>query len=79
MKLDDRKLLALGTIVSTDQGIQIGVVPDDNSGVDYVERINPKTGEILWCETGHYNANSDELLAFLKGEGIYGNPFTEPT
>lgn len=74
---EDKHELLQGTVVSTNEGIQIGVVPE--SGQDYVERENPDTGDILWCNSEDYYEDSEGLLGFLAGEGIEGNPFTETT
>lgn len=75
----DRYQLFQGKVVSTNEGIQVGVLPDSNSDAEYVERQNPETGDILWCNADDYYEDSQGLLEFLSGEGIEGNPFTETT
>lgn len=75
----DRFKLLQGAVVSTNEGIQIGVLPDSSVEQEYVERENPETGDILWCNADDYYSDSEGLLEFLAGEGIVGNPFTETT
>ena len=65
------------TVVSTNEGIQIGVIPDPDQ--EYVERMNPENGDVLWCNPDDYYQDSEGLLEFLAGEGIEGNPFLELT
>jgi len=75
----DRSQLLLQSVVSTNEGIQIGVLPNSDVEQEYVERRNPETGDILWCKAEDYYEDSEGLLQFLAGEGIQGNPFTETT
>lgn len=76
----DREALLMGQVVSSNEGIQIGVSPSREA--EYVERKNTETGDLLWCEPNAYYEDAQELLDFLAGEGIdisEGNPFTETT
>lgn len=76
----DRESLLMGQVVSSNEGIQIGVSPARDT--EYVERENAKTGDLLWCEPNAYYEDEQELLDFLAGEGIdvsEGNPFVETT
>ena len=75
----DRYALLRNQVVSSNEGIQIGVIPRRDA--EYVEREDPN-GDLLWSEPNAYYENDQELLSFLEEQGINiseGNPFTETT
>lgn len=69
LKSDKYELLK-GTVVSTDEGIQVGMVPA--SGQEYVERRNPETGDILWCNSDDYYEDSGQL-PHPQGDGAWNS------